>query len=98
MRWMFHAYQPSTNILWGWGYENKIVWEYVGRWVNGELVNMTWRIHDNHVLSNMEKTIEISICRRSIEQMEAIIPNFENKILGTFLYLKMGETLPVKAT
>lgn len=91
--WMYHVYERSTHCVWGWGMVEGKVHEYFGRWNHEDSppgLEIKWRLLDNdREVRGMERTLEICLHQKSMDQMEKLIPDFENRLMATLIYKKM---------
>ncbi len=92
MIWLYHVYEHQTHAIWGYGYGSAgKVWEYFGI-ADGPDLKVKWTKHDSRdELRALENTLEISLNQRSMEQMEKLVPDFENRLMATLIYEKMED-------
>jgi hypothetical protein len=95
MDWHFHLYDRETATVWGWGRVDGQIWEYFGKWrPDGDKLSLKWFCHRNETaaLKNMQRTQEISIHQKSTAEMNRHIPNFEGRLLSSFIFEKMKDS------
>jgi hypothetical protein len=100
MEWQFNTYDLFTHSLWGWGYHNNQIWEFMGKWhphAHPPGLEITWVKHpvesdSRRQMWAAERVLDHSINQRTFPAMEKLIPNFEHRLITTFIYAKMEQS------
>lgn len=86
-------YKPDTMMVWGWGMLNREIHEFMGFWkpeADPPYIDLKWKQHsDVKPVKNIAHIPDLQPYKITLEEIEKIIPDFEAKIMGVFIYQMM---------